>query len=143
MGASPPVLRSLASLPVTGRLAPCRYRISKHVLSPVVDAFDRLGVRYYVGGSVASSTHVAGRSTLDVDVVAELDEDSRVNRRFSSTKTPTTNLLASMASSLSRTVAAMTTPCSANTHGGYRRPPRPAFEVADCDLKSSNSTFVS
>jgi hypothetical protein len=32
MGASPPVLRILASLPVTGRLAPCRYRISKHVL---------------------------------------------------------------------------------------------------------------
>jgi hypothetical protein len=32
MGASPPVLGNLASLPVTGRLAPCRYRISKHVL---------------------------------------------------------------------------------------------------------------
>ncbi len=34
---------------------------------------DRLGVRYYIGGSVASSYHGAARSTLDADVTAELD----------------------------------------------------------------------
>jgi len=45
-------------------------------LRPVADELARLGVRYYVGGSVASSMHGAGRSTLDVDVVAELTETS-------------------------------------------------------------------
>lgn len=43
-------------------------------LQPVIDELDRLGVRHYVGGSVASSIHGAARSTLDADVVAELDE---------------------------------------------------------------------
>ena len=43
-------------------------------LLPVVDQLDRLGVRYCIGGSVASSIHGAARSTLDVDLGAELDE---------------------------------------------------------------------
>ena len=43
-------------------------------LHPLVHVFNRLGVRHYIGGSVASSIHGAARSTLDVDVVAELDE---------------------------------------------------------------------
>lgn len=46
-------------------------------LEPVVDALERLGVRYQVAGSVASSVHGMARSTMDVDVVAEL-EDSHV-----------------------------------------------------------------
>jgi hypothetical protein len=41
-------------------------------LAPVVDEFDRLGVPYHVGGSVASSAHGIARATLDVDIVAEL-----------------------------------------------------------------------
>jgi hypothetical protein len=41
-------------------------------LGPVADALERLGVTYHVGGSVASSQHGKGRSTLDVDVVADL-----------------------------------------------------------------------
>ena len=45
-------------------------------LRPVLRELDRLGVRYYIGGSVASSSHGVGRSTLDVDVVAELNEAS-------------------------------------------------------------------
>ena len=44
-------------------------------LSPVVQAFHSLGVRYYIGGSVASSFHGATRSTLDVDVIAELSDE--------------------------------------------------------------------
>lgn len=43
-------------------------------LGPVLTELTRLGVRYYVGGSVASSIHGAARSTLDVDVAAVLDE---------------------------------------------------------------------
>lgn len=43
-------------------------------LRPVIAEFQRLGVRYYLGGSVASSFHGASRSTMDVDIAAELDE---------------------------------------------------------------------
>ena len=39
---------------------------------PVIAAFDRLGVPYYLGGSVASSAHGFVRATLDADVVADL-----------------------------------------------------------------------
>ncbi len=41
-------------------------------LTPVVDAFDALGVDYYIGGSVASIAHGVPRTTLDVDVIAEI-----------------------------------------------------------------------
>jgi len=43
-------------------------------LRPVADAMQSLGVRFYVGGSVASSFHGAVRSTMDVDHVCELTE---------------------------------------------------------------------
>ena len=43
-------------------------------LRPVANAFQRLGIRYYVGGSVASSFHGAMRSTMDVDIVADIVE---------------------------------------------------------------------
>ena len=36
-------------------------------LEPVVDAFDQLGVGYFIGGSIASSAHGLPRATLDVD----------------------------------------------------------------------------
>ena len=41
-------------------------------LKPVARVLQSMGVRFYVGGSVASSYHGASRSTLDVDLVAEL-----------------------------------------------------------------------
>lgn len=41
-------------------------------LEPVANAFEALGVEYRVGGSVASSTLGVGRTTLDVDLVADL-----------------------------------------------------------------------
>jgi len=37
--------------------------------------FERLGVRYCIGGSVASSVYGEVRTTLDVDVVAELRQE--------------------------------------------------------------------
>jgi len=43
-------------------------------LEPVVAALRRLGVRHYVGGSVASTLHGAIRSTMDVDLVCGLAE---------------------------------------------------------------------
>jgi hypothetical protein len=44
-------------------------------LTPVVSALNRLGLRYFVGGSVASSFHGAARSTMDVDIVCELSAE--------------------------------------------------------------------
>jgi len=43
-------------------------------LHPVVAAFRELGVDYFIGGSVASSAYGIARSTLDIDVVADLRE---------------------------------------------------------------------
>lgn len=43
-------------------------------LEPVVDVLDRLGVRYQVSGSVASSAYGMARATMDVDLVADLGE---------------------------------------------------------------------
>ncbi|MCA9107757.1 MAG: hypothetical protein R3B96_04130 [Pirellulaceae bacterium] len=45
-------------------------------LSPVSAALTKLGIRHYIGGSVASSFHGASRSTMDVDIVAELPESA-------------------------------------------------------------------
>lgn len=44
-------------------------------LVPVVSTLDRLGVRYYVGGSVAGIVYGLIRSTADVDLVADLTPD--------------------------------------------------------------------
>lgn len=42
-------------------------------LTPIVEVLEELGVRYHVGGSVASSVHGLPRATADVDLVAELE----------------------------------------------------------------------
>ncbi len=39
---------------------------------PVVEAFEQLGVVYYVGGSVAALAHGIYRATADVDIVADV-----------------------------------------------------------------------
>jgi hypothetical protein len=41
-------------------------------LTPLVKVFDRFGIAYYIGGSVASSVHGRRRYTQDVDVVAAI-----------------------------------------------------------------------
>ncbi len=41
-------------------------------LDPVADAFDAVGVVYRIGGSVASSALGVARSSIDVDLVADL-----------------------------------------------------------------------
>jgi len=41
-------------------------------LLPLVEAFQVLGVAYHIGGSVASMSHGVARTTLDVDIVADL-----------------------------------------------------------------------
>jgi len=42
-------------------------------LTPVLEALDRLGIRHFVGGAVASSAPGIARASLDVDLVAELE----------------------------------------------------------------------
>jgi hypothetical protein len=41
-------------------------------LAPVLRVLARLGVRHFVGGSIASSAHGVARASVDADVVAEL-----------------------------------------------------------------------
>lgn len=41
-------------------------------LEPVVRALEGLGIRYFLGGSVASSSHGVPRTSIDADVIAEL-----------------------------------------------------------------------
>lgn len=43
-------------------------------LSPVSATLSRFGIRHYIGGSVASSYHGAARSTMDVDLVADITD---------------------------------------------------------------------
>ncbi|MCL4822458.1 MAG: hypothetical protein KJ067_25300 [Vicinamibacteria bacterium] len=43
-------------------------------LSPVLEALERLGVRHFVGGSIASSAHGVARASIDADVVADLSQ---------------------------------------------------------------------
>ncbi len=40
-----------------------------------VGAFDALGIPYFVGGSIASSEHGIKRTTMDADVVADMQSD--------------------------------------------------------------------
>ena len=42
------------------------------VVIPVVQAFERLGIAYYIGGSVSSSIYGIPRSTVDIDLVADI-----------------------------------------------------------------------
>lgn len=44
-------------------------------LGPVVELLERLGLRYLIGGSVASSVYGTPRATMDVDLMAEVGED--------------------------------------------------------------------
>jgi hypothetical protein len=44
-------------------------------LIPVTEVLERLGIRYCLGGSVASSAYGIARATLDIDLVAELREE--------------------------------------------------------------------
>jgi len=44
-------------------------------VTPVVEALKRLGVDYYLGGSIASSAYGVARATLDVHLVADLCEE--------------------------------------------------------------------
>ena len=42
-------------------------------LNKVIGCFDKLGIMYYIGGSVASSTYGMARATVDVDLVAGIE----------------------------------------------------------------------
>ena len=44
-------------------------------LTPLIDVLERLGVAWYVGGSVASTVHGRFQATNDVDVIADLREE--------------------------------------------------------------------
>lgn len=73
-------------------------------LFPVADAFEALGVRYYLGGSVASSAHGIARASLDADIIAALElhhVDPLTNRLQSAYYIPVDRLRAAVAGRLS------------------------------------------
>ena len=41
-------------------------------VAPVITAFEEIGVAYHIGGSVAMSAHGVPRSTLDIDLIADI-----------------------------------------------------------------------
>jgi len=41
-------------------------------LDPLIKAFRKIGIPYYIGGSVASSAYGIARATLDVDLISDL-----------------------------------------------------------------------
>jgi hypothetical protein len=44
-------------------------------ITPVVAVFEQLGIEYYIGGSVGSSTYGIPRATFDVDLIADLRQE--------------------------------------------------------------------
>ena len=44
-------------------------------IEPATDRKEALGMRYQIGGSVASSVYVVARSTVDVDMLTSLPTD--------------------------------------------------------------------
>jgi hypothetical protein len=44
-------------------------------VQPVIQAFEKMSIPYYIGGSIASSVYGMARATLDVDIVADLKVD--------------------------------------------------------------------
>jgi len=44
-------------------------------IAPVVVVLEQLGIEYYIGGSVGSSTYGIPRATFDVDLVADLRQE--------------------------------------------------------------------
>jgi hypothetical protein len=47
----------------------------EEALKPIVKIFDELGISYYIGGSVASSVYGIARTTMDIDLVSNLNEN--------------------------------------------------------------------
>jgi hypothetical protein len=73
--------------------------------------------------------------------VARASLEARICRNR--TKARTTKTLVWTAWGELSTLAAMMAPCSVKAYGSFRRPPRPTFDVADCDIKPSNSSRLS
>jgi len=44
-------------------------------LEPIIKIFEKIGVSYYIGGSLASSAYGIARATMDIDLVADLSLD--------------------------------------------------------------------
>lgn len=45
-------------------------------IQPVIIAFDKLSILYYIGGSIASSVYGIARATMDIDLVADIKKEN-------------------------------------------------------------------
>jgi len=50
-----------------------------HIIKIITEVFERLGIKYLVGGSFASSFHGIPRATQDIDIVADIKSE-QVNK---------------------------------------------------------------
>jgi hypothetical protein len=55
------------------------------ITQQIAQGFDRLNIRYFVGGSLASSLHGVPRATQDVDIVADIKMARRKQYQISDT----------------------------------------------------------
>jgi hypothetical protein len=46
-----------------------------HVILLVTDVFEKMHIPYAVGGSISSSVHGVMRSTMDVDILADMRQE--------------------------------------------------------------------
>ena len=56
-------------------------------LPQVISAFEDLGIHYYIGGSISSSNYGIPRTTMDIDIIADLNSthaEPRLLNYFSS-----------------------------------------------------------
>ena len=44
-------------------------------LDPVVSVFNKIGILYYIGGSISSSIHGIPRTTMDIDLIADIKQE--------------------------------------------------------------------
>ena len=56
-------------------MQPSNVQLVFAAITPIVEAFEQLGVDYHIGGSVASSAHGIIRATFDADLVAVLRQE--------------------------------------------------------------------
>ena len=47
----------------------------QETLKPIIKIFEEIGISYYIGGSVASSVYGIARTTMDIDLVSNLNQN--------------------------------------------------------------------
>lgn len=101
-----------------------------HLLQDARDHFDIVIVKLH--GLVSASFRICSTRSPGVAIRRRSRTNARMISMFTRTAVGDLSTLDSMA-----------TPCSVKTRGRVRRPPRPVFDIAICDIKDVNSCWLS